>query len=228
MNASLVAGALASALTLAAAPAAAGTIDFSGTRSNVSLGASPGGRCAPALTVQFSPGGPGEISQASGTSTLGGFSYVASHCIVPPLPAAYFDGVFEWDFGHRGTLFGTYAGELTPGGAPGQFGVAEDIVFTGGTGRFAGAGGTASAFGTLVFGAIDGVAVSFGETSFAGHLSAPAIPEPGTWALMAAGLGLVAGCSRRRRRAETRQRLQSSAGATTSSLIRSGSSQNVA
>lgn len=177
-----------------AAPAIAGTTILTGTRSNVTPGGSPGGRCAPAITVSFAP----DAFSASGTSNLGAFSYTASHCIAAPPPGAYYDGIFEWTLAD-GTLTGTHDGELTFGGAPGLFNVVENLVFTGGTGRYLGASGFATFNGTVQFGTFNGAPGSAGEGSFTGRLTAPAIPEPGTWALLIAGFGVVGAAARRRR-----------------------------
>jgi hypothetical protein len=62
--------ALAALIGIAAAPAGAGTVEISGTRSNISPGGTPGGRCAPALTITFGPA----AFTAGGTSTLGDFN----------------------------------------------------------------------------------------------------------------------------------------------------------
>jgi PEP-CTERM motif len=188
--------ALGLAASLTAVSAVAGTVNFAGTRSNISPGGAPGGRCAPALTISF---GPGALA-AGGTSNLGAFSYVGSHCIAGFPPGPYSDGLFTWDFGD-GTLSGTYSGLLEASGVPGQFLVSEDILFTGGTGRFNGATGAATADGTLRFGQVNGTNVSFGDVNFTGQLTAAAVPEPASWALMlAGGIGVAAACRQRRLR----------------------------
>jgi hypothetical protein len=166
--------------------------DFSGTRSNISLGGVPDGRCGPAITVLFAP----DALAASGQTNLGSFSYTASHCVAAPPPGPYYDGQFEWDFGDA-KLFGTYDGLLTAGAAPAQFDVQETISFTGGTGRFLDATGSAVASGMLSFGMVEGVSVSFSDVGFEGSLNLPAIPEPGTWGLMLAGLAGL-GAARRK------------------------------
>jgi hypothetical protein len=182
------------ALALPAGAAKAATLAFSGTRTNVSPGGSPDGRCGPALTISFAP----ESFVASGTSNLGNFSYTASHCIAGPPPGPYYDGLFTWDFG-ADTLTGTYTGTLAALG-PGLFGVTESILFSGGTGRFAGASGNALFTGEVSFGQFNGLPASFGSGSFDGSLTAPGIPEPASWAMMIAGFG-IAGAVQRRRRA---------------------------
>jgi hypothetical protein len=182
------------AAALVAGAAQAGTVQLTGTRSNVSPGGAPGGRCGAAILVSFAP----DNFVASGTSNLGDFSYTASHCITPPLPAPYVDGEFEWTF-DNGTLFGTHAGALGGPIGPGLFSAVEDLVFTGGTGRYAGASGWAAFAGTVQFGALpDGTRVSFGEGSLIGEVTAPGIPEPATWGLMIMGLGAVGYAARRR------------------------------
>jgi hypothetical protein len=181
-----------------AAPAVASAIDFNGTRSNISPGGMFGGRCGDnALTISFAPG----AFAATGNTNLGSFVYTASHCIDGPPPRAYYDGQFAWDFGD-GVLSGTYTGELMATATPGQFSLSETIAFTGGSGRFAGATGGASAAGVVLFGSYDAGFASYGATAFRGNLDVPAIPEPGTAALWAAGSLVLAAISVRRRRAE--------------------------
>jgi hypothetical protein len=182
--------------TFAVAGAAeAGTVQIAGTRSNVSPGGAPGGRCGAAILVSFAP----DNFSASGTSNLGDFSYTASHCITPPLPAPYVDGEFEWTF-DNGTLFGTHAGALNGPIGQGLFSAVEDLVFTGGTGRYAGASGWASFVGTVQFGTLqDGTRISFGEGSFTGEVTAPGIPEPAAWGMLILGFGTVGVAARRRR-----------------------------
>lgn len=86
---------------------------------------------------------------ASDTSNLGAFSYTGSHCIAGFPPGPYTDGLFTWDFGD-GTLAGTYTGLLSTSPTPGQFLVSENILFTGGTGRFDGGGDAARQTGAAL------------------------------------------------------------------------------
>ncbi len=183
----------------AALPATAASVVFSGERNNISPGGALGGRCGPTtLTISFAP----DAFAASGSSNLGAFQYTASHCIAGFPPGPYTDGLFSWDFGD-GTLEGSYTGLLTPGTLPGQFNVNESIAFTGGTGRFAGAVGSASFTGLLRFGAFGGVPASFGEGRFTGMLEIPsAVPEPGTWSLLLAGGAVMAAMRRRAARVD--------------------------
>ncbi len=180
-------------LVAAALPATAGTTTLSGTRSNISPGGLPGLRCAPAITVSFAP----DALAASGTSNLGNFSYIASHCIAGMPPGPYSDGLWEWTFA-GGTLSGTHDGLLTATMVPFQFNVLETLLVTGGSGVFAGATGMLTATGTVTFGELDGNFVSFGEANFRGEVTAAGIPEPATWAMLVAGFGAVGVASRRR------------------------------
>lgn len=178
-----------SLLVLAAlpVPAAAAAFAFAGARNNVTpIVGAPGGRCGASITVSFSPGN----LSASGTSNLGGFDFVGSHCIAGMPPGPYTDGVYEWQFAD-GTLLGTYSGVLNASPIAGVLDSIENIQFLGGTGIFADASGFAIARGTLSFGLVDGVRVSIGRTIFEGTLSAPGIPEPANWIMMILGFGLV-------------------------------------
>ncbi|WP_448580398.1 PEPxxWA-CTERM sorting domain-containing protein [Thermaurantiacus sp.] len=181
-----------------AGAAQAATLSISGTRFNITPGGAFGGRCAPAITVSFAPG----AHVAGGTSNLGAFTYVASHCIAGPPPGDYFDGEFTWTL-PGGTLSGTHFGALGATALPGEFTILEWLTFTGGTGKFAGASGSATYEGLLQFGFFFGAPGSTADGSFTGRLTAPGIPEPATWATLIAGFGMVGFMARRRHAAAT-------------------------
>ncbi len=189
----LILGAVLLAGSGVASSAVAGTVEISGTRTNVTPGGGPG-RCEPAITVGFAPG----AFVAEGLTNLGAFSYTASHCIAAPPPGPYYDGQFKWMF-DNGTLSGTYMGELLDSGVMGLFNITESILFTGGTGRYAGASGSAFGTGTVQFGLYEGSPASFGNFTFEGTVTAPGIPEPASWAMLIVGFGLVGGIVRRNR-----------------------------
>ncbi len=186
-----------SAAVLAAAPAAAGGLAFSGTFVNTNPPAAAGGRCA-VLTVSIRDAVP---FYAHGTSTAGDFTSSQSHCLNSGPPAApgaspvpYSDGVFTYSFG-VGTLSGTYTGLLTNGGAPGVVDNTQDFVVTGGTGRFAGASGSFSGTGGIRF--VPGSPPA-ATLDFSGRVFAPGVPEPATWSLLVGGF-LAVGIAARRR-----------------------------
>lgn len=177
-------------------PATATTIAFSDTRIDISPPGDPAGRCASAVTVNFSPG----AYAAFGTSNLGDFTFVASHCIADPPPGDLSDGEFVWTFAD-GTLWGTHDGTISLSGTPGVFDAVENLVFLGGTGAFAGYKGWVTSASTVVFGLHEGQPASFGDGVFNGKLTL--VSESATWAILIAGFGLV-GAKLRRRAGTTR------------------------
>lgn len=182
----------------AAAPTSAATVAFSGTRQNVNFISPAGtGRCAPLNTVTITPTGP----SSSGTSNLGSFVLTHSHCIPgapnPQNPAQPItDGLFTWDFDDGGSIFGTYSGtaSFANGVATGQ----ENLVITGGTGRFDGATGAIASLGQLSFGQVDGRPVGIFNGTVTGTITAAGIPEPAGWAMMIAGFAAIGFAGRRR------------------------------
>jgi len=180
------------AALIAAVPAGAATIAFSGTFTNTNPPASPTGRCAPAAsTVSIAPG----LGTNAGTSNFGSFTATNSHCIVLPLPAPYTNGLFSFAFDAGDLLNGTYSGALSATATPGTFANLQSFVVTGGTGRFAGASGSFTGNGTVVFGA--GPPSAF--VTLSGLVNAPAVPEPASWALLLTGFGIVGAALRSRR-----------------------------
>ena len=102
----------------------------------------PGGRC-PALTVSITGSGQAEPG--------GAFTTAQSHCVDPEgaNPLAVSDGQLTLTFSSGSTLTGTYTDVLLPTATPGVFNLDGALTFTGGTGEFAGASGSAHATGTL-------------------------------------------------------------------------------
>ena len=183
---------------LAAVPAHAGLVAFTGTRANVNTINPPGtGRCAPLNTVNIAPG----ALSSTGMSNLGAFASTQSHCIAgPPNPMnpvrQITDGEFTYAFAQGDSFFGTYSGQVTF--ANGVVTGVENLTVTGGTGRFINATGTVLAMGTLSFGMVNGSTVGIFNGTVNGMLNAPAIPEPASWAMMIAGFGLAGAAARRR------------------------------
>lgn len=181
-----------------AAPAGAATIAITGTRANLNPLLPPGsGRCAPTYfnTVVIAPGN----LSSTGSSNLGDFTSTQSHCLISAPPTAIVDGLFTYDFGLGDTLFGTYTGNVSASGTPGLFDTIENLIVTGGTGRFLDATGAISTAGQLRFVMQDGRMLGQYAGTVNGTLDIAGVPEPASWAVMIAGFGAVGGAVRRRR-----------------------------
>ena len=104
----------------------------------------PGARCpAPQMLVSLAGGGR--------ATHVGKYTIVNSHC-VDPSTGALTDGTFIKTAANGDLIFGTYSGSSTviqPPAPIGIFSLTGTLGFTGGTGRFAGATGTASMNGSL-------------------------------------------------------------------------------
>ncbi len=105
---------------------------------------SPGAACpSPQLLVSLAGGG---------TAThVGRYTIVNSHC-VDPATGALTGGTFVKTAANGDRIFGTYTGSsavIQPPAPIAIFGITGTLTFTGGTGRFTGATGTATMNGTL-------------------------------------------------------------------------------
>jgi hypothetical protein len=197
----VIALAATAAALAASAPASSATVAFTGTRANVNTINPPGtGRCAPLNTVNIAPG----ALSSTGSSNFGAFASTQSHCIAgPPNPMnpvrQITDGEFTYAFATGDSLFGTYTGTATF--ANGVVTGVENLIVTGGTGKFLNATGTILATGTLRFGMVNGATVGIFDGTVNGMLNAPGVPEPASWAMMIAGFAAIGLSSRRRVRA---------------------------
>jgi hypothetical protein len=175
------------ALLATGTPASAELLTFTGSVTGISnlVGADPS--CAPLpFRSAIDP------SSTVGTSSLGNFTYGTSTCIALGGGASF--GTFIINFG-ADQFSGTFDGGSTP---PDVVGISDtEWLFTilSGTGRFEGASGT-----------FDGTGIADARTrpthvsiDFNGNVIAPAVPEPGTWALMMLGFGVMGLVARRRR-----------------------------
>lgn len=190
---------LLAAAALSATPAAAKTVMFTGTRANFNKLFAPGTPpCAPTYfnTVKINNIAP---NTSSGLSNLGAFTSTQQHCIVTAPPTSIANGVFTYDFAQGDQLFGTYTGNVSLSGTPGVFNAVENLVATGGTGRFAGASGMFSTMGQLTM--ANGFGTYAGTLN--GTLDLPAVPEPTQWTLLITGFGMAGAALRRRRELAT-------------------------
>nr|WP_314446165.1 PEPxxWA-CTERM sorting domain-containing protein [uncultured Sphingomonas sp.] len=189
---------LVAAVSLAglAVPSEAATVVFSGRRTNVDAPGPAAERCGSRATSNIRNEPP--LATASGTSNLGDFTPTLSHCLTLPLsnvaPNLFDLGEFLFAFENGDTLFGTYSGELNFVSA-GVYSVFQTHLVTGGTGTFLDASGSFTSGGQLTF--------PLGRPTvtqqFSGLLNLPAVPEPGTWATMLLGFGVIGSALRSRR-----------------------------
>lgn len=184
------------ALSGAAVPAAAVTIQFNGARSNIDAPGPASARCGSRTTTHVVHNPP--TATSVGVSNLGTFTPTMSHCIQLPLsnagPNSFDLGQFTFDFGMGDTLFGTYSGVLNFL-APRVYAVSQTHVFTGGTGYYFGATGGIDSSGTLSF--LSGRPTV--EQTFAGAITLGGVPEPSIWLTLIAGFGVIGAAMRRRR-----------------------------
>ncbi len=181
------------ALCLEAIPAHADVLSFTGTVTGLSTFVGLDATCAP---LQFRS--VIDPLTTTGTSSFGDFTYSTSTCL--STGGVLSAGTFLIDFG--GDQFGgTFNGGATPTDVAGISDTSWLFTILSGTGRFADASGT-----------FDGSGVTDARTrpsqiliNFSGNIAAPAVPEPGTWALMLVGFGAVGAAMRRARRQTTPQ-----------------------
>lgn len=176
-------------LALVASPAQAAVVSFTGSVTGQGV-VTPDASCAPRNRGNINP------ASTTGTSSLGAFTYGHSVCTSGP-PGGPIDGTFSISFGSDG-FFGTLAGASGPNATmPGFFDLNLAYTILGGTGRFL------DATGGFSTGAGSHANVNFRPSRITlnfenGLINAPAIPEPGTWALLILGFGVVGASLRRR------------------------------
>jgi hypothetical protein len=190
------------ALTIARAD----TVTFAGSRYEKAPAASPGGRCAPALTLIINS----SVGVATGTSNLGAFTVDENACFIAPFPISITDGVFTFTFDDGDTLTGTFSGIATRVNIPTGhlLTINQDYIITGGTGSFIDATGNISETGT---GMSTGI-YAINNYTFDGTITAPdlrATPEPATLALLSTGLAGGVLKFRRARKARAAMALRS-------------------
>jgi hypothetical protein len=186
--------------------ARADTVAFSGSRYEEAPAASPGGRCAPALTLIINS----SVGTATGNSNLGAFTADENACFIAPFPISITDGVFTFTFDDGDTLTGTFSGVATRVNIPTGghiLTIDQEYIITGGTGSFTDAIGNIVETGT---GMSTGV-FAINNYTFEGTITAPGlseVPEPSTLALLGTGiLGAAVTFGRTRRPRSARRAL---------------------
>jgi hypothetical protein len=99
---------------------------------------------------------------------------------VAELTTGLLNGTFNILFANGDTLFGNVFEDVSAVIATGTGPFSQTLTFTGGTGEFAGATGSAS-----------GAGLAGGTVSGSGVLNAPAVPEPASVALLVGGLAVL-------------------------------------
>ncbi len=168
-----------------ALPAKADVLSFTGGltgRGVVGADAS----CAPLFRGTIAP------ASSTGISSLGGFTYGHTACTAGAAGGRVF-GTFNIDFGSDG-FEGTFDGLASPTATPPLSDLNLLYTILGGTGRFLGATGTFTGIGT----ADPRIRPSIVSLDLNGTINAPAVPEPGTWALLILGFGMVGASMRYR------------------------------
>ena len=161
------------------------SIDFSGSLSGLGL-AGPDASCAPApFRGVLSP------VTSTGASDLGSFTYGHNWCFSGA--SGPINGTFTIDFGDD-ELFGSVLGLATPTGTPFLTDLGLTYTILGGSGLYAGAGGS---FGGIAQSQLEPGVGSHFSLNFVGTISA--VPEPQTWVMMLLGFGAVGSAMRRRR-----------------------------
>jgi hypothetical protein len=186
-----VAAAAAAAWLAAAAPASAATsLPFDATVYLSGAGASPVGRCAPDLTIS-------NLNMTQTHSNLGSFVFNMSECIKPPPPTTTYGGKFTFEF-DNGTFSGKSYSIISSTAQPGIFNLDGEYTITRGTGDFKGASGVLVSRGQLDRRLFPPDATAM--LTLVGTVNM--VPEPATYGLMLAGVGVVGVIARRRPRTD--------------------------
>ena len=176
------------ALTLAALPAQAQTYDLLATVSGTAI-----------VTEVLDANGPvlRFVTQATGNGSITGLQllitgYTSTDVVNMGTGSGSGTNVFIADNGDQ--LFGSFTVQATPTATPGALTLQGLTTFSGGTGLFSGASGSAAFTGNGSF-----ISPTQALVSFVHSGSVAVVPEPATGALIAGGLAVIAAVARRRR-----------------------------
>lgn len=131
-------------------------------------------------------------TQSEGSGSFGLTGYLSTDVV--NLATGVGTGTSRFVAASGDELFGAFDVQLTPGATPGTLALSGSTLFTGGTGLFAGARGSASLAGTGRF-----ISDTQAIVSFEHHGQLSLVPEPGPAGLLLAGLGAVGAMVRRHR-----------------------------
>lgn len=170
-------------LIAASGLAQAGLVPFSGTVDGVSQ-----------IVEVIDPSGPVVRVEtlAFGSGSLGALTYRSGDTI--NLGNGQGSGTNSFTTSDGDELFGSFSVQLVPGADPSLFDLIGQVLFTGGTGDFQGASGSASFVAHGQF-----VSDFEATTRFVFEGSVVAVPEPGTAALILLGMLALTTTSARRR-----------------------------
>lgn|GEM_PF-4787384 len=164
-----------SVVAAAASPAQAATLGFSALVSGQAAIVEVLDPVVPIVRAQ---------TQASGASSLGLLQYISTDVLNMATGQGAGSNVFRALNGDE--LWGDFTVQLVPGQDPGQFSLFGEVIFSGGTGLFDGAIGSADFSGNANFFSAN---EAYAEFRFEGQLQT--LPEPGSVGLAGAGLLLV-------------------------------------
>ena len=132
-------------------------------------------------------------TETTGSGSFGLVAYASQDIVNMATGAGNGTNVFT--AGNGDQLFGSFVVQIIPTAVPGVVDLLGQTTFTGGTGLFLGASGSADFTGSGVF-----TSATAANSTFNYRGQVALVPEPGAWTLMTLGLGALGGLGAVRRR----------------------------